>query len=887
MTLVPGARVGPYEIVGPLGAGGMGEVYRAVDSRLDRTVALKILPEAFAADGERVARFEREAKTLASLNHPHIAQIYGLETQQTSAGGVPAGVLVMEYVAGDDLSSEMSRGPMALDIVIPIGRQIAEAIEAAHEQGIIHRDLKPANVKVRPDGTIKVLDFGLAKVMEPAPPAVDAGSTLTAHDTEIGTLLGTAPYMAPEQARGRPVDKRADIWAFGVMLFEMLSGRRLFAGATTTEILASVLSQPIPWDRLPAGTPPHVRRLLARCLEPDPRLRLRDIGEARILLSPDAAPASATAGAPTRPSWSRRAIAVGALAGVAVTLAFSAAWLPGNASETRAPLRFPIEVPFSLGLTRPGVNPVLSVSPDGRTVALAASRSIWVWSADSGTLQRLADTVGARAPFFSYDGREIAFFTADELRRIPATGGVATTIARAPAGGAGVWAQDGTILFQRWVGELGLWRVNARGGEPELVTPAGNGLELRRAPALLPDGRHYLFITGHLSVADRRMCVGSIESAEASCFGRGDSNVAYSPTGHVLFVRRGQLMALPFDAAALRPTGEAAAVNASVRWFGPTGIAAFALSGDGRTLVYQPPSRPSRLVWISRTTRAVTPIGEPARFGSVLLSPDGTKVATEIWNDQTEGRDLYLIDLASGIPTRVTREAVDAIAGGWSQDGRLVFARAVDSPPDLFIMPIDRPADAQPLLRRVGVQIARHWSADGRTIAFVDQSVGREEHVGVQLVSADGQLQEFRNLPGESFDPRFSPDRQWLAYVAFESDRPEVYVAAADGRGAPRRLSRGGGVLPRWRGDGKELFFVQMDGMMVGVNPADTLPVPSLLFRVEGAQPSLSDYRDSERWLDYDVTPDGQRFIIRQPVQGNESVDNLRVVVNWLEGVRR
>jgi serine/threonine protein kinase/Tol biopolymer transport system component len=886
MTLAPGIRVGPYEIVDALGAGAMGEVYRAVDSGLDRTVALKILPDEFAADADRVARFEREAKTLASLNHPHIAQIYGLERRHGSPHDAPAGVLVMEYVDGEDLSRRMSRGPMPVDVALPIARQIAEAIEAAHEHGVVHRDLKPANVKVRPDGSVKVLDFGLAKIMESAA-AQGHQSTLTAHETELGTVLGTAPYMAPEQARGRPVDKRADIWAFGVVLFEMLSGRRLFAGQTTTEILASVLSQPIPWELLPTATPPHVRRLLERCLEPDPRLRLRDMGEARIVLGSESAPASTVDERPLKRSPWRRGLGVAVLAGIAGVLGFAAASLSRDSSETRAPLRFPIEVPFSLGLTRPGVNPVLSVSPDGRTIALAASRSIWVWSAQTGTLQRLADTVGARAPFFSHDGREIGFFTADELRRIPASGGVATTIVRTPGGGAGAWAADGTILFHRWIGEGGMWRVNVQGGEPQLITPAGDGQELRRAPALLPDGRHYVFITGQLSIDERQMCVGSVDSAETTCFGRGDSNVVYSPTGHLLFVRRGQLMALPFDATALRPTGEAMPVNASVRWFGPTGIAAFALSGDGRTLVYQPPSRPSRLVWVNRTTRALTPIGEPARFGSVLLSPDETKVATEIWNDQTEGRDLYLVDLASGIPTRVTREKIDAIAGSWSRDGRLVFSRAADSPPDLFIMPIDRPSDAKPLLRKEGVQVARHWSADGQTIAFVDQSVGEQEHVGIQLISPDGHPREFRNVPDESFDPRFSPDGRWLAYAAFESERPEIYVAPSDGRGAPRRLSRNGGVLPRWRGDGHELFFVQFDGMMVAVNPADTLPVPSLLFRLEGALPSFSDYRDSERWFDYDVTADGQRFLIRQPVPGAESVDNLRVVIDWLSDARR
>ena len=414
MALAPGVRVGIYEIVETLGKGGMGEVYRAVDSSLGRVVALKILPDMFARDADRVARFEREAKTLASLNHPYIAQIYGLEKRHLPEAGLPASVLVMEHVPGEDLSREMSRGPMPLEQAIPIARQLADALEAAHEQGIVHRGLKPANVMLRPDGTIKILDFGLAKVID-APGSASAdrvadSPTLTAHSTELGTLLGTPGYMAPEQARGRSVDKRGDIWAFGVILFEMVSGQRLFVGETTSEILASVLSQSIPWNRLPAGTPGNVRHILTRCLEPDPRVRLRDIGEARVLFDANIDHTSKEVVSPPARRFWQRAVGVGAL----------------------------------------------------------------------------AVAVGARAPFFSHDGREIGFFTTNELRRIPAGGGVATTISRAAGGGAGDWAADGTILYQRWAGEGGLWRVSARGGEPQLLVPAKKEGELRRARHCYP-----------------------------------------------------------------------------------------------------------------------------------------------------------------------------------------------------------------------------------------------------------------------------------------------------------------------------------------------------------------------------------------------------------------
>ena len=879
MPLIAGTRVGPYEVLEPLGAGGMGEVYRARDVHLGRLVALKILPDAFSGDSDRLARFEREARTLATLNHPHIAQIYGVERRAADSG---APVLVMEYVNGTDLSAVMDRGALPLEEAVSIARQICEALEAAHDQGIVHRDLKPGNIKVRRDETIKVLDFGLAKMAEQSPAA--AGDTLAdsdtreAPDTATGVLLGTAPYMAPEQASGRPVDKRADIWAFGVIFFELLAGRRLFGGHSATEVLASVLTQQIPWHQLPSATPPHLRTLMARCLERDARRRLRDIGEARVLLEPGYA-ASLPVPLTTVTRTSRGLIAA---VGLVALIAVGVAWALGGSPRREGPLRFTIEVPPSVALTRPGVNPVLTVSPNGGKVAFATGGAIWVWSAETGQVERLADTEGGRAPFFSHDGREIGFFTADELRRIAVSGGPAATIARAAGGGAAAWASDDTILYHRWVGEqIGLWRVKGHGGQPQLLKRAGRQQELRGTPVLLPDGRHFLYITGDLRVSHRQMCVGSIDAEDTTCFPGGDSFLAYSPTGHVLFVRRGQLMALPFDAARRRPSGEPFSLGPSVRWFGPTGAASFALASDGRTLVYQPPAGPSRLTWVDRRTRAATPLTGPARYGSVLLSSDETKVATEIWNDSTEGRDLYTVDVVTGIPSRVTAEEIDAIAGAWARDGQLVFSRAALEPPDIFSLFLERPRDATLRLAEPGVQIARHESPDGRYIAYVDQNAETQERLQVQLLARDGTHRVFRDLAGDSFDPRFSPDGLSLAYAAIDSDGPQIFVARVDGSGVPRRLSPHGGVLPRWRADGRELFYVQGDGMIVAVDPAATLPVPSLLFHIEGIEPNLEDYRGSERWFDYDVSRDGQRFLIRQPVAGGQS-RNLRVVIGWL-----
>jgi serine/threonine-protein kinase len=609
MAIPPGTRLGVYEVTARIGAGGMGEVYRARDRQLNRDVAVKLLHTADAADLDRIDRFSREANLLAALSHPNIAHIYGFEAGPVDGG---SGAIIMELVEGETLAERLSAGPLSLDDAIPIARQIAEALEFAHERGIVHRDLKPANVKIRPDGLVKVLDFGLAKAVdsgESRPGDLMNSPTLLA-GTEIGMILGTASYMAPEQARGRPVDRRADIWAFGAVLFEMLSGRRAFDGTSSTEILAAVLKETPPWEALPATLPPAVARLVRRCLERDPRQRLRDIGEARIALE---RPGAAAENAPPPVVLYRRSAWLGwAVAAILATALLAALLTRASPSSSPLPLQFHIASPTPSALPRQSLTTALAVSPNGRRIAVTDSAGLWLWTAESGGWELRPDTAGAVAPFFSPDGAHLAFFARGELRRMALAGGPSSLIARAPAGNAGTWSGDDTILYARWLGQdAGLWLVPARGGDARLLVPAPDPSELHAFPSWLPDNRHYVFLQGAYGniVGQRQVCVASIDGGDPQCLANADSLSMYSATGHLIFVRAGALVALPFDATSLRTLGEATTIEAETRWFGPTGIAHFAVSSDGQTLVHATPSLGRRLEWVDRTGALIGPIG--------------------------------------------------------------------------------------------------------------------------------------------------------------------------------------------------------------------------------------------------------------------------------------
>jgi eukaryotic-like serine/threonine-protein kinase len=878
MNLSAGQRLGPYEIVGPLGAGGMGEVFTARDTRLSRLVAVKVLPRELAADHDRRARFEREARAIAALSHPHVCALFDVGRAEGPDGEIE--YLVMERLEGETLASRLARGPMPAAEVVALGGQLAGALAAAHRQGIVHRDLKPGNVMLTRAGA-KLLDFGLARRDESAPLTSDGEESHGARATEsrpltaVGMLVGTWPYLAPEQVRGRPADARSDLFAFGAVLHEALTGQRAFPGATAPAITAAILgTEPKDVREAAPDTPPALAALVRQCLAKDPDDRWQradDVARGLQLLEE----ATGRAGAGSRPaalvSW--WAIGIGVL-GLAAAVA---ALLLARRPRTVEPLSFAVTPPPGLLVARLTMDTPFAVSPDGRRIVFMAGAggvsSLWLWSAEDGQTRRLEDTAGGISPFFSPDGREIAFFAGDDLRRVPIDGGPATTIAATPLGSSGTWGSKGDILFTRTFGpEAGLWSVPARGGEARPLVPAPTFRELRAFPRFLPDGRRYLFLKGRgVPPAGRRLCVASLDGGEPDCFASCQSQGEYSGSGHVLCVRAGTLVAMPFDARRGRVTGEAATVARELRWFGPSGAANLAVSADGSTLVHERQPGSSRLAWLDRGGREVATVGEAGPFGLLQLAPDGRLVVVDVLSQDTGGRDLWTLDTASGVRNRLTFPSIDASAPTWSPEGRrLAFARTDEGSPDVTLLHLDGSRREEVLLRAPGVQLPKHWSPDGRLIAYEDYTPGRRDQRQLWLLSLDGKTRRVTSTPSSSYQGRFSSDGRRLAYVSEESGRPEVYVVGAEG-GLPRRISRAGGLLPRWRGDSAELFFFQPDGMMMAVPAADPDAVPRSLFHLEGV---------IARDFDYDVARDGQRFLVLLPPEG-AGVGSLHVALEW------
>jgi serine/threonine protein kinase/Tol biopolymer transport system component len=885
-VLVAGDRVGPYEILSVLGAGGMGEVYRARDATLRRDVAIKILPPAFAADPERLARFDREARVLASLSHPHVASIYGLED---AAGGR---ALVLELVEGETLEERIARGAVPATEALAIARQIADALDAAHEKGIIHRDLKPANITVTPDGTVKVLDFGVAKLQGSDGSRLDVtqSPTLTVEGTREGMVLGTAAYMSPEQARGQAVDKRTDIWAFGCVLFEMLTGRSAFAGATVPDTMAAILEREPDWRMLPTATPGTIQRLLQRCLVKDPKRRLHDIADARIELED-----TLTAPAPTvlRPRGrSRTPWIIAALAVAVGVFALTAMVYMRRAAPELVVTRLDVVTPstsdpFSFAL-----------SADGRQLAFVANGEkgpqLWVRPLDQVTARPLNGTEGAGFPFWAPDGRAIGFFADSQLKRIDLAGGMPRVLADAPNARGGTWNRDDVIVFAPNTA-MALLRVTASpGGTPTPVTRLAADEGSHRFPQFLPDGRRVLFFMTLGQPHTHGVYVVSLDGGEPTRVLAAESAAAYAPPGYLVRVAQGMLVAQRFDAVRATLIGEPIPVAESVGVEEMTSHGAFSVS-SGSVLVYRAGASARRqLVWADRTGKVVGGIGTADEAGpnSPEVSPNGQRVA--VHRTVQGNADVWLTDLARGATSRFTTDPAFDGNPVWSPDGsQIVFESLRRGGLDLFQKAANGAGEEQPFLVNAQEKTPFDWSPEGFLLYTVRDSVTK---TGSTLWAAPvtGDRQPFPVLQSsfETTQGQFSPDGHWLAYTSSESGHGyEVYIRPfRETGGSQTQVSTAGGSQPRWRRDGTELFYLASDGQLMAVpirvvseRRALDVGTPVALFQTRLIVGAISVRAGFDARMDYAVARDG-RFLLDMSV---DDTSPITVVQNWTAGLKK
>jgi eukaryotic-like serine/threonine-protein kinase len=906
MSLSPGTRLGPYEIVAPIGAGGMGEVYRARDTKLQRDVAIKVLPDLFARDPERLARFEREARSLAAVSHPNIAQIYGVVELPPGRGGHggihPDGIhLVMEYVDGEDLSQRIAReGAIPLDEAIPIAMQIAEGVAAAHEQGIIHRDLKPANVKVREDGTVKVLDFGLAKAL--ASPDLRSGPTASSLEnsptitspfqmSQLGVVLGTAAYMAPEQAKGKALDKRVDIWAFGCVLFEMLTARKPFDGEDVTDVLAAIVRDQPDWSRLPAATPPAVRTLLRRCLEKDRRERLPDIGAARLELKEVQRGGTPDIAAPI-PAASRRRTAMlpwviagfSVLAALVVTAVLVTHQSTGTIPDPRV-VKSAIPLPASLTAA-----PVmrLRVSHDGRRVAFVAQDQsgrpvIWIRPLDGLTAQPIAGTSDALAPFWSPDDRWIAFYAEGRLKKIDLATGAVITLCDASGAPAGSWSRDDVILFT--YRSNAIWRIPASGGTPVQVTEVRPGEQTHISPFFLPDGKHFLFSISASGARQPGVFVASLDSKERVQLLDVPTNVAYA-NGHLLFLRDTTLMAQPFDPATLTLRGSGIPLAEGLQTNPASGTGAFSVSDTG-VLVYQTGSSAgTQLTWFDRGGKVLGTLGEPKAYRNVQLSPDNSTVSVTITTTGTQG-DVWLFDVATG---QRRRWSFDELTSGalWSPDNRFLICAVSRGGPnavrDLYRRSATGSGGAELLLRDDTDKVPLDVSVDGQTLLY--RTASSLAAGSLWLLPLEGDRKPRPLLSGDTTisGAAISPDRKWLAYASMATGRREVFVTSFPDATGQWQVSTDSGDNPVWRADGHELFFYATDGVRaVDVKPSSGRFDSGPERRILSAPVPAAGLGTRTT---YAVTRDGQKFLVNT-WNTTMAATPLTLVVNWPETVKK
>ena len=869
-ALEPGTRLGAYEILAPLGAGGMGEVYRARDAKLRREVAIKVLPRKFSRDKERLERFQREAQLLAQLNHTNIATLYGLEEQDGQL------FLVMELVEGETLAERIARGAIAVDEAVPLFIQIAEGLEAAHEKGIIHRDLKPANIKIGHDGKPKILDFGLAKAftVEVSASSLSQSPTMT-KGTATGVILGTAPYMSPEQARGQPVDKRTDIFAYGAVLFEALTGKKAFPGEDVSEVLAGVLKDDPQWDLLPSHTPPRLEELVRRSLAKDPRYRLRDIGEAWFVLGhtrEDAVPANGS----RRPGAS---LLLGGFLVLAIVLLVGRAMRPAPpASETVRQLTVKLSPSQRLYPSRGAV----TVSPNGTSIAYVTrvdgQRRLVLRGLDALEGRVVDGTEDAYWPFFSPDGHWIGLLTYPEtasevirgmLKKIPVEGGPSVDLARwsgekiRGSRGAG-WGDDDFIVFPSEVG-AGLSRVSVSSAKVEVLTPPAEDGSFQAEPHVLPGSRSILFQVGKDD--KHNIAILSLDSGEQEILIEGGTFPRYVTTGHIVYSTEDALMAVPFDLDELTVTGPAVTVTENV------GSWLWSFSKEG-TLVYRAAEQARSLVWVNRRGEERTLPIAPRRYYVVRISPDGSRVALNY-----ENSDIWMYEFARQVLTRFTSGPSNSFFPLWKPDGlRVAFVSRHEGPLDLYWKNTDGSQVVERLATSPNALWPYSWSPDGKNLIF-EEATPEGSDIGMLSMEVPRTRIKVVDGPFDETGPVVSPDGRWIAYESNESGRIEVYVRAFPRANARWQVSTEGGTVPLWNPKGNELFYRNGNDMMAV--PMTTTPgfapgKPELLFSGNYySQPSRA----------YDIAPDGERFLMVK--RDDDENTELHIVLNWFQLLER
>jgi predicted Ser/Thr protein kinase len=892
----PQSSIGHYRIVCKLGEGGMGAVYRATDTRLNREVAIKVLPEAVANDSDRLARFTREAQVLASLNHPNIAAVYGVEER----------AIVMELVEG-----QSPAGPLSAEAALRLMRQLIDALEYAHEKGVVHRDLKPANLKITPEGRLKVLDFGLAKALSADTAAIGdpaSSPTLTmqgaVQGTMAGMIMGTAAYMSPEQARGQKVDKRADIWSFGVVLYELLTGRNLFGGDTVSDTLAAVLKTDPDWSALPPDTPPAIRRLLRHCLERERKRRLADIADARLEIDEAAGEsvdrALAPAVAPHARAaflWLIAALALVALAGLAVAVVHFRETAPQPAA-----VRFQILAPEKASFGDTG----LALSPDGRQLAFIASGAdghpmLWVRPLDSVAAHALPGTEGAGwLPFWSPDSRFIGFLVQGKLKKVEAAGGPPQTLCEVPdmlVGGS--WSRDGVVIFSAPNG--GLFRVPRAGGAATRLTTLdeAHGEIGHVKPWFLPDGRHFLYFSRTANPEAAGIYLATLDGPERKRLVASNQGGAYAPpaagsqNGHLLFLREGTLMALPLDARRFETAGEPFPLAEQVGSRLSTGF--FSVSANGVLAYRNGPAGASgsQLVWFDRQGKSLGAFGPPGSyFSGPTLSPDGNRVAVDQMNP-AGSRNIWVLDVERGVPTRFTFDPVQDFSPAWSLNGtRLVFGSLRGTGFGIYQKDSSGPGKEELLLQSGTPKVPNSWSPDGRYLLY--SAIGQKTESDLWVLSAaagtppGSKPVPYLEGPYNERQGQFSPDGRWIAYSSDESGSYQVYVQSFPAGAGKFRVSTAVGAQPRWRRDGKEIFYIGADGRLTAVDvktaPRFETGAPQALFDAQIRAFNLAD-----AFFHYDVAADGKRFLVNSVAAGSAgpAPTPITVIVNWPAVLKR